>query len=82
MKLFGIYDRAIQSFTGAPFTQPTNAAALRVIKQEASREGSQLATNPEDFELYELGTYNEQTGEITPQKQLVVRIQDLNETKA
>lgn len=77
MKLYGIFDRAIQSFIGAPFAQPTNAAAMRVIKHEATRDGSQIQANPEDYELYHLGYFNEETGEIAANKELVVRIQDL-----
>lgn len=80
MKIYGIFDRAIQAFAAMPFFQPTNAAAIRVMKDELNRQGSQLAAHPEDFELLHLGDFNEETGEIKPNKELVVRLQDLKET--
>lgn len=77
MKIYGIYDRAIESFAGAPFFQPTNAAAMRAIKAEAQREGSQLNSNPTDFELHALGTFNEENGEIVAGRERVARVEDL-----
>lgn len=77
MKIYGIYDRAIEAYTGTPFFQPTNNAAIRIIKQEADREGSMLNNNPTDFELWYLGEYNESSGDITPTRERIARVEDL-----
>lgn len=77
MNIYGIHDSAIQSFVGAPFFQRTNAAALRMVRDTMQQEQSMFAQHPDDFVLYQLGTYNEETGEIKGEKTLVVRLKDL-----
>lgn len=77
MKMYGIFDRAISAYTGPPFFQPTNAAAMRTVKMEATREGSQLNATPTDFELWHLADFNEQTGQVSGSPERIARIEDL-----
>lgn len=77
MKMFSIFDRAIEAHTGAPFFQPTTQAAIRVVTNDAKREGSQLNANPTDYELWQIGDFNEQTGQFTPDLQRIARVEDL-----
>lgn len=76
MKIYSIYDRATEAYQ-APFFQPTGPAAIRIVKGEANREGSMLNAAPADFELWELGDFNETTGEITAKRERIARITDL-----
>lgn len=77
MKMFSVYDRAIEAHTGQPFFQPTGQAAIRVITDEAKREGSNLQAHPTDYELWEIGTFDETSGQFTPNLQRIARVEDL-----
>lgn len=76
MKIYGLYDRATESF-GMPITQANDNVAIRSVKMEMDNANSLLRTKPSDFELWKLAEYLEETGEIQPNKKLVVRIEDL-----
>lgn len=60
--IVAIRDRAVDAF-GTPFFVPALGGALRSFADEVNRrdpEGkNQLAAHPEDFDLYELGSYND-----------------------
>lgn len=74
--LYSIYDRATESYT-PPFQQPSNNAAIRAIKNEIRQPDSQLAQHPTDYELYQVGTFDETTGNITAVKERIARIEDI-----
>lgn len=78
MKIFSIKDRASEHFN-QPFFQHTAAAAIRIIKNEMRQENSMLAAHPSDFELWELGTFDDQTGQLTNEHTRVARLEDLKE---
>ena len=65
MKMFAIYD-VKADFYANPFTARTTAEALRSFAQAANDEKITISQNPEDFALYELAIYDEQTGQISP----------------
>ena len=76
--IVAVKDRAIDAYMN-PFTvQHTNAAA-RAFQDEVNRESSEMNKHPEDYELYNLGTFNDETGEIEPQRppERIARAQDL-----
>lgn len=58
-----VYDSAVDAF-GRPFFVPTVGAATRSFVNEVNRVGSDnaMAQNPADYHLYELGTFDDQTG--------------------
>lgn len=62
-KIFSIYDRKAETF-GEPILQPTLGSMLRALEQEFENEDSMLSKYPEDYVLYELGTFNAESGEI------------------
>lgn len=63
--IVAIRDRAVNAF-GTPFFVTHIGGALRSFQDEVNRkdvEGkNQLAHHPEDFDLYELGAYDDATG--------------------
>lgn len=58
-------DSASQAF-GLPFFVPAVGLAVRAFTDEVNREGSEkdLARHPDDFELYQLGVFNDATGQF------------------
>lgn len=62
-KIFSIYDRKAETY-GEPILQPTLGSMLRALEQEFENEDSMLSKYPEDYVLYELGTFNVENGEI------------------
>lgn len=56
------------------------AVAHRAFQQEVrSPDSGALNTNPEDFELYQIGTYEDTTGTLSPfeQPQMLARGKDV-----
>lgn len=81
-----VKDTAAQTF-GRSFPTPHANAAIRSFTDEVNRPGTNDAQNdlfshPDDFELYELGYYDDQLGALIPHKdgpQLLVRAKDLTQ---
>lgn len=60
-----IRDRSAVVF-GRPAFVTTVGLAVRSFTDEVNREHPEnmMSRHPEDFDLYELGTYNDETGEM------------------
>lgn len=66
MKLIvAVKDRAIDAF-GQPFFVHATGQAVRSFIDEVNNRESPFNAHPEDYDLYEIGSYNEDTGEILP----------------
>lgn len=63
--IIAVRDRQLQAFM-RPFTAQTLGQAIRSFRDETNRKDSDINQHPEDYELYHLGHFNEQTGELTP----------------
>lgn len=63
--LVSIRDRAAETF-GFPYCVPHAGVAMRTFINEVNRidERNALNTNPEDFELYHLGLFDDATGQV------------------
>lgn len=72
-KLYSLYDRKMESF--GPPTPSTNDAGVRRGILDAMRGGDSLLNRyPSDFDLYCVGLFDDETGEIaqeTPTPRLV-----------
>lgn len=70
LKIYSIRDSKGEIYM-QPFFQKTHGEAERSFKQLANDEKTTVSKFPEDFDLYHLGTYDDQTGQIdsldTPQ---------------
>lgn len=80
-KVFAIRDSAAQAF-GQPMFHPSTGALLRSLSDQVngkSAENSPLQGHPEDFELYELGSYDdaEASFQLLSAPSLVSRMKDL-----
>ena len=60
-KVLAIRDRAIDAF-GQPFFSASIGGAIRSFTDEINRAGeNQLYKHPEDFDLYQLGDFDDST---------------------
>lgn len=76
--LVALYDRAVQAH--APImTVNTRGEAIRSFKDAVNDPQSPLYKHPTDYELYQIGTYNEETGEISANREQIARAEDMKE---
>lgn len=78
-KLFvmSIKDSAVQAFN-PPFVAPADASAVRDVREIVNSPDSRISKNPDDFELYCVGMWNDQDGTLEPCKaRMVARCKDL-----
>lgn len=77
MKMFCVRDSAINSFNN-PFCAPTPGFAERSFRDEVNREESPMHAHPEDYELYQVGEFDADSGVITPVRPVsICRAQDV-----
>lgn len=72
--VYAIYDSAAHVFT-APTIDISDASAVRSFQQAIANSGSVMNFKPDDFSLYQVGTFDVETGELepfTPPSRLVV----------
>lgn len=64
-KILTVRDRAIDAY-GQPFYATSVGGAVRSFSDEINnaREGNQLNKHPEDFDLFLLGEFDDNTGEF------------------
>lgn len=73
--LVALYDRATEAYAPV-MTVHTRGEALRSFKQAVNDPQTPIYNNPTDYELWQLGTYDDQNGEITAQPELLGRAED------
>lgn len=63
VQIVAVRDRAMDAFM-RPFFVPTIGMAVRSFQDEVNRRASDNPMNahPEDYDLYALGTFDEETG--------------------
>lgn len=80
--IISVKDTAAQAF-GRPIFVPTTAVAVRSFRDEVNRVDSKddMAMHPSDFELYQIGTFDDANGVIEViEPTLVARAKDLKES--
>lgn len=63
MKLFAVRDVKADAF-GAPHSIATKGLALRGFADTCADERSEFAKYPDDYMLYEIGTYDPNSGQL------------------
>ena len=63
--VYAIYDSAAHVFT-APTIDISEASAVRSFQQAIANSGSVMNFKPDDFSLYQVGTFDVETGELEP----------------
>lgn len=64
-KIFSIFDSRALAFL-QPFHLPSQAHAIRTVSEAMQEPNSIFADYPEDFTLFEIGSFDELTGELQP----------------
>lgn len=62
-KIVVVRDRAIDSF-GTPFFVQALGQAVRSFTDEVNRADSELGRHSEDYDLYEIGEFDSDTGAV------------------
>lgn len=65
MKIFTVHDNKAQAYF-PPMTMKSSAEAIRSFDQACQDINSNFNKYPSDFILMEIGTFDEQTGQINP----------------
>lgn len=65
LQCYSIRDTKVGTYM-SPFFVPTETHAMRSIQIALQQSQSNLAQFPGDFDLFLLGTLNEESGEISP----------------
>jgi len=64
-QICAVHDRALDAF-GQPFFVPAIGAAIRSFQDEINNAQGDMHKHPEDYDLYQLGVYEDTTGKIIP----------------
>lgn len=64
MKMFSVYDKKAECFSPPFFMRATGLALRGFIDMLNSGDKTQYSAHPEDFDLYELGEWNDETGKV------------------
>jgi hypothetical protein len=76
MQLVSVYDRATQAY-GRPMYLQSTGQAIRSFSDEVNRDAAdnQLFGHPDDFDLYHLGEWDDNSGRYTLFENPVILIQ-------
>lgn len=64
--VYALYDLKAE-FYGPPIVQDNDAVVQRSLIAAVRQPGSTIADHPNDFRLYQVGEYNDATGELIGQ---------------
>lgn len=63
--MYCVYDNRAQVYH-SPFSSISHAVALRDFKRVINETGNEIHDSPEDFDLFLVATFDDQTGQVTP----------------
>lgn len=66
-RIYTTYDRVAQACVGPMFTEHRDESAIRIFSDAIQNDGNFVNQHPNDYEIRRIGTFNETTGEITPE---------------
>lgn len=69
-KIFCVYDRAVEAYS-TPFASDTPGAAMRMFLDLCNNPQHPYGQHPEDYVLYELGDWDQVTGDFEAHKEPV-----------
>lgn len=61
--IVAVRDRALDAFN-RPYFAPTTGAAIRAFSDEINRGDSPMNPHAEDYDLFDLGTWDDETGQF------------------
>lgn len=66
LSIYTLYDIKAKAF-GVPFFMSNDEVAERAFLNLQNEPNSQVSKNPEDFHMYKIGEFDDNTGNIFPQ---------------
>lgn len=75
-----VRDRAIDCFMN-PFVCPSTGMALRSFQDEVNAKDSPMNKHPDDYELYVLGSFDQESGEFVNERKLLMLAKNMVTTK-
>jgi len=66
-KIYSVFDSKSESYT-PPFYQHTEAMAIRTFADACNDKEHTFGMHPDDYTLFDLGTWDDSTGTITQDK--------------
>lgn len=63
LKVFTIYDKAVEAYS-PPFFARATGQALRDFIEEVNNPQSRISKSPEHFALFDLGTFDDSNGQF------------------
>lgn len=73
MKIVTIRDRAVDAY-GQPIFVQALGQAMRSFSDEINSKESTLNKHPDDYDLYHIGDYDQDTGLITPKQPEMIAV--------
>ena len=67
LEVYSVFDEKAECF-GTPFFTNNDSLARRMFNDLANDPNSTLYRHPEDFKLYHIGTFDNETSELVPQE--------------
>lgn len=64
LKIFAIRDNKAEAFN-TPFFTPTKGLAIRSFQEAVNDKNTPFSKYPDDFTMFELGSFDDNTGELT-----------------
>ena len=77
MKAYSVFDCKAEVWS-QPFFQMNDAVAQRAIGNAVNTPGSNYNMNPEDYELYFVGEWNDEDGNFTPTQTKILDLKTLH----
>lgn len=73
MKLYSVYDKEARIYN-TPFPAATDVHAMRTFSMQVNDANSANMLNfaPKDFALYSVGSFDSNTGELTPHSPMLL----------
>jgi hypothetical protein len=64
LKIFSLRDQKTDAYLN-PMAMQTPGQIIRMIQDEIQKPDNLLAQHPEDFELFQIGEFDTETGQLT-----------------
>ena len=62
-----IHDRSIDAYVNLHCVRAEGQAIRQFMDAINNKDGGSIHQHPDDYDLYRVGTYNDETGECTPE---------------
>ena len=64
-KIFSVFDSKAETYN-TPLFLPAAGQAIRAFEDQANEETSEIYKHPEDYTLFEIGTFDSDIGKVEP----------------